>query len=74
MKVMKVIADLLVAGLGTLLAIGVPVAWIHFAYGAGRRPTLAAFLLLSGIAICLGWALIRLIDPHPGPEDPRDPE
>jgi hypothetical protein len=71
---MKVIADLLVACLGTMLAIGVPVAWIHFAYGAGRRPPLVAFLLLSGIAICLGWALIRLIDPGRGREGPRDPE
>jgi hypothetical protein len=52
----------------------VPVAWIHFAYGAGRRPSLVAFLLLSGIAICLGWALIRLIDPARGRKDPRDPE
>jgi hypothetical protein len=71
---MKAVSDLLVAVLGTLLVIGIPVAWIHLAYGAGRRPLLVAFLLLSGIAICLGWALMRLIDPGRGRSDPRDPE
>ena len=53
---------LVISLLASLLLIGVPAAWIHATSAPGARPV-PAFLVLSATTICLGWALLRLIDP-----------